>query len=100
MDQHGLVNLQSLRFGNRRCVVTTNEIKHVLLWCVGLNGAALLVWVGLFIFAHDWLYRLHCHWFKLSIETFDAIHYAGITVYELGVILLNLAPLIALWLVS
>lgn len=80
--------------------MTTNEIKHILLWCVGLNGAVLLIWVGLFVFAHDWFYRLHCHWFKLSVETFDAIHYAGITFYEIGVILLNLAPLIALWLVS
>jgi hypothetical protein len=80
--------------------VTTNDIKHVLLWCVGLNYAILLIWSGVFIFAHDWMYRMHTRWFKLSVETFDATHYAGLAVYKIGIILLNLVPFIALCLVS
>ncbi len=80
--------------------MTTNEIKHILLWCVALNYALLLTWSGVFIFAHDWMYRLHKRWFRLSIETFDALQYAGLTFYKLGVILLNLVPLLALWAVS
>jgi hypothetical protein len=44
------------------------------------------------------MYRLHTRWFKLSVETFDAIHYAGMSVYKIGVILFNLAPLAALYL--
>jgi len=82
------------------CVVTTNEIKHVLLWCVGLNYAVLLIWFGVFVFAHEWMYRLHGRWFKLSVEAFDALHYAGLSVYKIGIILLNLVPLVALCLVS
>jgi hypothetical protein len=80
--------------------VTTNEIKHILLWCVVVNYAVLFVWSGVFIFAHDWMYRLHTRWFRLSLETFDALHYAGLAVYKIGIILLNLVPLIALWAVS
>ena len=80
--------------------MTTNDIKHVLLWCVGLNYAILLIWSGVFIFAHDWMYRIHTRWFKLSVETFDATHYAGLAVYKIGIILLNLVPFIALCLVS
>jgi hypothetical protein len=80
--------------------VTTNAIKHVLLYCVGLNYLLLFIWSGAFIFAHDWMFRLHSRWFKLSVETFDAIHYAGLTVYKIGIILLNLVPLLALYLVS
>jgi hypothetical protein len=80
--------------------VTTNVIKHVLLWCVGLNYAVLLIWFGVFVFAHEWMYRLHGRWFKLSVEAFDALHYAGLSVYKIGIILLNLVPLIALCLVS
>jgi hypothetical protein len=53
-----------------------------------------------FVFAHDWMYRLHSRWFKLSVETFDAMHYAGLSVYKIGIILLTLVPLIAVWLVS
>jgi hypothetical protein len=81
-------------------VVTANEIKHVLLWCVGLNYLVLLIWAGVFVFAHDWMFRLHSHWFRLSVETFDAIHYAGLAVYKIGILLLNLVPLAALCLVS
>jgi hypothetical protein len=80
--------------------VATNDIKHVLLWCVGLNYIVLIIWFGGFVFAHDWMYRMHTRWFKLTVETFDAMHYAGLSIYKIGIILLNLVPLVALYLVS
>jgi len=80
--------------------VTTNEIRDALLWCTGINYAVLVVWFCVFVFAHDWMYRIHGRWFKFSLETFDAIHYAGLAVYKIGIILLNLVPLIALYIVS
>jgi hypothetical protein len=80
--------------------VTVNEIKNVLLWCVGLNYLALLLWVGVFVCAHDRMFRIHSRLFKVSIETFDAINYAGIAFYKIGIILLNLVPWVALWAVS
>ena len=80
--------------------MTMNETKHVLLWCVGLNYAFLLIWFGMFVFAHDWMYRLHGRWFKLSVETFDALHYGGLAAYKIGIILLNVVPLVALYLIS
>jgi hypothetical protein len=80
--------------------MTMNEIKEILLWCVGLNYTVLLIWFGVFVFAHDWMYGLHGRWFKLSVETFDAIHYAGLAVYKIGIFLLNLVPLIVLYFIS
>lgn len=80
--------------------MTVNEIWKFLLWSAGINYVILLVWFGIFAFAHDWIYRLHSRWFRLSVETFDAIHYATLGVYKIGVILLNLVPLIALYLAS
>ena len=76
--------------------MATNEIKGILFWCVGINYVVILVWFGVFVYAHDWMYRLHTRWFKLSVETFDAVHYAGIATYKIGIILLNLVPLVAL----
>ena len=78
--------------------MTTIEIKEVLFWCLGVNYSVMLVWFGVFVYAHDWMYRLHARWFKLPVETFDAIHYAGLAIYKIGVILFNLVPLIALYL--
>ena len=80
--------------------MTTNELKDVLLWCVCLNYAVLFIWFGVFVLAHDWMYGMHGRWFKLSVETFDAIHYAGLAVYKIGILLLNLVPWVALCLAS
>jgi len=76
--------------------VTINELKDVLLCCLGINYSILFIWFCVFLFAHDALYRLHARWFKLTPESFDAIHYAGMSKYKIGVLLLNLAPWAAL----
>jgi len=72
------------------------ELKHVLVWCVVINYAILLLWFCLFVYAHEWWYRMQGHWFRLSRETFDALNWAGIGLYKLGILLLNLVPLVAL----
>ena len=76
-----------------------DAIKELLLYSLAFNYAILIIWFGVFSLAHDWMYRLHSRWFRLSPETFDALHYAGMSVYKIGVMLLNIAPLVALWLV-
>jgi Family of unknown function (DUF6868) len=53
-----------------------------------------------FVFAHDAIHRLHRRWFRLSVEAFDAFHYGAMAVYKVGVLLFNVAPLIALALAS
>jgi len=77
--------------------MSTYAIKELLLLCVGINYAVLFIWFGVFVFAHDWMYRLHSRWFKFPVETFDALHYAGLSIYKIGVILFNLVPLAALY---
>lgn len=68
----------------------------MLLWCTLINYGVLLLWFLTFRFAHAWMYRLHGRWFGLSEERFDAIHYAGMAVYKIGVLLFNLVPYFAL----
>jgi hypothetical protein len=80
--------------------MTTHEVKELLLWSLGINYAVLFIWFGAFVYAHDPMYRLHTRWFKLPVETFDAIHYGSMAVYKIGVILLNLVPLAAFYLLS
>jgi hypothetical protein len=69
------------------------------LWCSVINYAILLLWVLLVIFWRDGLYRLWGGWFRLSPEQFDMVNIGGITIYKIGVIMLNLVPCIALYLV-
>ena len=72
----------------------------VLGWAAIINFAVLCLWVGIFVFAHSWLYGLHGKIFKISIETFDAIHYGAMAFYKLSIFLFFLAPYIALTLLS
>ena len=73
-----------------------NQLKHVLLWCVAINYAVLIVWFGAFVLAHDWLFRLHGRWFKIPVSSFDAVHYSGMAIYKIGILLFFLVPLLAL----
>ena len=70
-------------------------IRNLLLWCSIINYGILLVWFLAFIAAHDFIYRLHGKWFRLSSERFDALHYIGMTLYKIGILLLNVVPLVA-----
>jgi hypothetical protein len=72
------------------------SLRDALLWCLVINYAILLWWFGAFVFAHGWMYRLHSRWFRISEERFDAIHYAGMAAYKIGILLFNLAPFLAL----
>jgi hypothetical protein len=77
--------------------MTIELIRNLLLWCTVINYAVLLVWFLVFVFAHDLMQRIHGTWFHLSREQFDALHYAGMAVYKVGILLFNLVPLTALF---
>ncbi len=56
-------------------------IRDVLAWCSVMNVGLLLFWWLWFMLAHDFIYRIHRKWFKLSEEKFDAegyFHHFGI----------------------
>jgi hypothetical protein len=70
-----------------------------LLWSLVFNYAVLFVWFLAFLFARGWLRRLHGKWFNLSDGAFDAIHYGGMAIYKIGILLFNLVPLVPLCMV-
>ena len=71
-------------------------VREVLGWCSLINLGLLLWWFLFLAFAHDWTYRIHSKWFRLSMERFDAIHYAGMAFFKIGIIIFNLVPYLAL----
>ena len=75
-------------------------LRGALLWCFVINMGLLLWWFLVFTLAHDLMYRFHGKWFKLSVGTFDAIHYAGMAFFKLFIILFNVVPYIALLIVG
>lgn len=81
-------------------MMTVALLREFLGWCTLINLIFLYLWFFLIVFARDWLYGLHRRWFNLSKEQFDVIHYSGMAVFKLGVILLNLTPYIVILLIS
>ena len=75
-------------------------LRSTLGWCTVINVGLLLWWALFILLAHDLVYRLHSRWFKLSVEQFDAIHYTGMAFFKIMVLLFNLAPYIALRIVT
>lgn len=74
--------------------IDLNALRQILIWSLVVNYLILLVWFAVIALAHDFVYRLHSRWFQLPRETFDAIHYGAMAAYKVGVLLLNVAPLV------
>jgi hypothetical protein len=75
-------------------------VRNALLWCTIMNYALLVAWFLLYLFPHEWMYGIWRKWFHLSNEQFDALNFAGMTLYKLGIILFNLVPYLALLIVG
>jgi len=75
-------------------------VRGALLWCTIINYGILLLWVLMFTLAHDWMQRFLGRWYRLSVEQWDVLHVAGISLYKIGIILFNLVPYIALLIVG
>jgi hypothetical protein len=75
-------------------------LRGVLGWCTIFGWAILLLWWAMVVAAGDWMHGLHGKWFELSRSTFYAIHYAGMGLLKLLILVFNLLPYLALRIVA
>jgi hypothetical protein len=80
--------------------MSIDVVRNAFLWSTVINYLVLVVWFLLYVLPHHWLYRLWARWFHLTAEQFDAINFAGIALYKLGILLFNLVPYVALCIVA
>ncbi len=71
-------------------------IRDALFWCAVMNFGLLAVWSLLLVLPHEWMHRLWSKWFRIPVEQFDAINFAGIVFYKISIILFCLVPYLAL----
>ena len=76
------------------------QLRNFLLGCTIINVALLLLWWMMFACVHDWIYRVHSRWFKLSTESFDTAHYKLMGQWKLMVFMFNLIPYVALSIIA
>jgi hypothetical protein len=79
--------------------MSLDTARSFFLWCSVINFGVLLLWSGLSTIGREWLYRLWAWWCPLPRQQIDALNVAGMVLYKIGIILFNLVPCIALYLV-
>jgi len=80
--------------------MSLENIRYLLLWCTIINYAWIILWFLLVVLGRQWMYKLWGKWFHLSNEQFDFLNFTGMMLYKIGVLLFNLVPLIALYIVK
>ena len=80
--------------------MTIAILRDLLFWSAIIHIGLLLWWLLFFMFARNLIYRMHTRWFKLSDETFDAVHYGGMAFYKICIWVFAIAPYFALLIIS
>lgn len=80
--------------------MTLEMARGILGWCSIINMGLLLLWFFIITVTHDWVYKFHTKWFKISVEQFDGIHYAGLAFFKIFIFALNIVPYFALRIVG
>ncbi|MEA3275703.1 MAG: hypothetical protein U9Q81_10530 [Pseudomonadota bacterium] len=70
------------------------------MWCTIINGALLLLWTTMFMFAPDLVYRTQSKWFPIPRETFNAVFYAFLGLFKVFFLMFNVVPYVALLIVG
>lgn len=75
-------------------------LKTFLIWCTAINVLFLLLGVLTAALAGDWIYRMHGRWFAMPRDSFNRAFYVVLGVYKALVLVFNVVPLIALYLIE
>ena len=80
--------------------MTLEIVRSALAWCIVIDLILLFWWFGFFVFAKDFVYRMHSRWFPMPQEDFNKIHYAGMAFLKIGMVLFHFATYLALRIVG
>jgi hypothetical protein len=70
------------------------------MWCTIINGALLVLWSILCMFAPDLVYRTQNKWFPLPRETFNVVIYSFLGLFKIVFLVFNVVPYVALLIVG
>ena len=70
------------------------------LWCTIINGALLVLWTIICMFAPDLVYRTQNKWFPLPRETFNVVIYSFLGLFKIVFLVFNVVPYVALLIVG
>ena len=80
--------------------MTIETLRHFFAWCFVFNYAMLLLWFALHMGLHSWLTGLGRRFFNVAPEKYDSTTLKGMLFFKLAIFLFNLAPYLALRVIS
>jgi hypothetical protein len=75
-------------------------LSSFLKWCFIINFSGLLLSSIAISLIPDAIYRVHGKLFNLTRESFDTQVYQFLGLYKILILVFNLAPLLALWIIQ
>lgn len=75
-------------------------LRHLLAWCTVINYAILMLWFAVFVASRAWITGLHGKLFDIDAEKVRSMHFIGIAIYKILILVFNLVPYIALRIMS
>jgi len=75
-------------------------LTSFFMWYTILNIGLLMLSFLMFVFAGDFVYRMHSKWFPMPRERFNSVIYSFIGFYKIIVIVFNVVPWIALTIIG
>ena len=70
------------------------------MWCTIINGALLILWSTMLIFAPDLVYRLQSRWFPIPREIYNVVIYSFIGLFKIIFLVFNAVPYVALLIIG
>ena len=80
--------------------MTIETLRHFFAWCFVFNYAMLLLWFALHMSLHSFLTGLGRRFFNVMPEKYDSATFKGMLFFKLAIFLFNLAPYLALRVIS
>ncbi len=77
-----------------------NTVKAFFMWCTIIDVGILLMTSVMCIFFADFSYRMNHRFFSISREAFNVVLVAFIGLFKIFILVFNIAPWIALMIVS
>ena len=70
------------------------------MWCTMINGGLLALWIVLFTFAPELVYRTQRRWFPLTKQDFTVVMYGFLGLFKIFFLIFNFVPYIALLIIG
>ena len=77
-----------------------DALTAFFMWCSIINGALLMLWLGVYSLAPDLVYRTQSRWFPIPRESFDVVFYSFLGLFKIFFLMFNVVPYLTLLIIA